>query len=324
MFSRRIVLFFFIILLIGGLLFWGLPEGPWREGDPSETKIGAKAQQNKLGIELEKEHPYGKPIPEKTRLWWENDPDFQSLCLRHQATVRRGAFQTTLPDPLPGEEHNVQLAASIIAGKVVNPGEVFSTNGAIGPRTTERNFQKGPAYYGSQVIQTVGGGICKIASTLYNVAILADLEIVERWPHSMLVPYVPPGQDATIAAYKDFRFRNNTGFPLVIWAESKDQTLYIAFYGKERPPKVIWQHEILGRWDYQTIYRKNDQLKPGEERVIIPGAEGMRVRSWLTIEAPTGEKTIKKRGVDYYYPLAQVVERNPGKRAKKLGTIDRH
>ncbi|HBL35587.1 MAG TPA: hypothetical protein DDZ55_02135, partial [Firmicutes bacterium] len=99
---------------------------------------------------------------------------------------------------------------------------------------------------------------------------------------------------------------------------------YIAFYGKERPPKVIWQHEILGRWDYQTIYRKNDQLKPGEERVIIPGAEGMRVRSWLTIEAQTGEKTIKKRGVDYYYPLAQVVERNPGKLGKKLGTVDGH
>ena len=309
-FIRKIVMLLILVVSMLVTLDQGFcPKNTRWEKELSEARVEKKTHQSDL--EIEKKHPFGNPIDENIRLWWEHSPEFQSFCFKHRATIRIAAFQTTLPDPLPGEEHNISLAASIIAGKVIAPGAIFSTDLGIGPRTIERNFKKGPAYYGSQVIQTVGGGICKIASTLYNVAVLANLEIVERWAHSMLVPYVPPGQDATIAAYKDFKFRNNTDSPIIIWAESKDNTLYMALYGGKKPPKVTWHHEILDQWKTKTIYRNNYNLKPGEEKIILAGADGMRVKSWLTIEKPNGEKTIKKLGVDYYYPMARVIERNP-------------
>jgi hypothetical protein len=104
-----------------------------------------------------------------------------------------------LKDPLPGEESNVHLAAKILSGAIVNPGEIFSQNERIGPYSESRGFQKGPTYNGSKLSTTIGGGVCKIASTLYNAAILSNLPIVERHPHGMPVPYVPYGQDATVS-----------------------------------------------------------------------------------------------------------------------------
>ena len=92
---------------------------------------------------------------------------------------------------------------------------------------------------------TEGGGVCKIATTLYNLAVLSNLEVIERHNHSMPVNYVPYGQDATVAyGVKDLRFKNTTENSILIWAEMIGNRLYMGFYGSEKPPKVIWNHEV--------------------------------------------------------------------------------
>ncbi|WP_238472951.1 VanW family protein [Desulforamulus profundi] len=97
------------------------------------------------------------------------------------------------------------------------PGKIFSQNNTIGPYTSYKGYQTGPTYAGCNVTRTVGGGVCKIASLLYNVATLSDLKVIMRSPHSMTVPYVSPGQDATVFyGVKDFRFINDTEGPVVI------------------------------------------------------------------------------------------------------------
>lgn len=255
-------------------------------------------------------HKYGRPA--KGSLMWENDRRFHEICAKYGTSVRMSAFQTTLPDPLPGEEFNVALAADIISGSVVLPNRIFSVNKVVGPYNRERGFRDGPTYFGTRLIKTTGGGVCKIASTLYNVVTLANLKIIERRQHGMLVPYVPPGQDATVAdGNKDFKFKNNTNFPLLIWADTKENTLYMAIYGKNHPPKVTWHHQIMNRQQFKTIYRLNALLKPGEEKVVIEGAEGMTVKNWLTIEDANGRKVRKDLGIDYYRPMLRVIEYGP-------------
>ncbi len=313
MFSRwkKISLALFFGVSFGLLVHALSPQLLDRLRDFSEARIGNETRFPEEAGEEGAGHPYGKPVADRTRLWWEEQPEFRRLVLQHRTMVRLAAFQTTLPHPQAGEEHNIKLAAEKISGQVIAPDAVFSANAQIGPRTAERGFQDGPTYYGTEVQPSVGGGVCKVASTLYNVAVLANLEIIERWPHSMPVPYVPPGQDATIALYKDLQFRNSTGAPLLIWAETKGSTLYIAFYGRKKPPKVSWHHEVLSRWPARTVYRENPDLKPGEERVLIHGADGVRVRTWLTIEEANGKRTVKELGVVDYYPLNHVIERHP-------------
>jgi len=250
--------------------------------------------------------PVTGPLP------WSGRPEVEQLKRQYGTPVLMAAYRASLPEPVLAEAYNVNHAAKMLAGMVVQPGEVFSQNKRLGPYTRTRGFQDGPMYVGNRIVPTEGGGVCKIASVLYNVVVLSNLQVVERHPHSMTVPYVPPGQDATVAyGLYDFRFKNTSGGPILIWAEMVGDTLYIAFYGREKPPRVNWHHEILSRSKFWTEVRSNPLLPPGTEKEIVPGQEGIAVRSWLTIETEDGRVVRRDLGVDYYRAGPRVVERGP-------------
>jgi vancomycin resistance protein YoaR len=105
-----------------------------------------------------------------------------------------------------GRTDNLYMAAKYMDGYILAPGDVFSFNGVTGPRTIERGYSMAPVVGG----QGIGGGVCQVATTTYNTALLAGLEIIERHPHSIQVGYVRPGRDATVTNYIDFKFRNST------------------------------------------------------------------------------------------------------------------
>ena len=241
---------------------------------------------------------------------WENDNKFKTSIEQNGGLIKIVAYHTVLKDPLPGEEYNVHLGASLLCGTIIKPGAVFSQNNTVGPYDENKGFRKGPTYIGTSLTTTIGGGVCKIASTLYNVTILSNLEIVERHFHGMPVPYVPYGQDATVAyGAKDFKFKNNTSDDLMIWSQGIDNVLYIAFYGKSKPPNVQWHHEVLGNQTAPRLFRSNPLLPKGTEKVLVEGMDGLTVRSWITIKNTNGVETVKQLGVSHYKPMPYVVEK---------------
>lgn len=242
---------------------------------------------------------------------WEQEEEFVDAKLRNGTSVLLGGYRTVLRDPLPGEEYNVHLAARLLAGTVVKPGEVFSQNVAIGPYTQEKGFQKGPTYIGTTLTTTIGGGVCKIASTVYNVAVLSNLKIVERHNHTMPVPYVPYGQDATVAyGVKDIRFLNDTDSDMMIWAQGIDNILYMAFYGSQPGPAVEWTHQVMEIRKAPVQYKTNPQLIGGEQKLLLEGMDGAVVKSWITILTPDSVET-KYMGVSNYMPMPHLMERGP-------------
>ena len=221
------------------------------------------------------------------------------------------AFCTILPEPLFGEEENIAVAASYLAGSVLLPGKTASLNRIIGPYTEERGYREGPTYIGTRIVGTVAGGVCKIASTLYNVIIVSDLQVLERHPHSMMVPYVPPGRDATVAwGTKDFRFRNNRDTPVVFWASSSEGVLYIAIYGHFVPPVVKWHHEELKRQPTWTVKRASPDLPKGATRVI-EGYDAVTVRPWIIITYPSQPSKRRDLGTDHYRAMPHILEFGP-------------
>lgn len=256
------------------------------------------------GLFTEQEAPWAGSPAARERL----DPLRRAAGAAHWLA----GFRVTIPEPLFAETANVRRAAELLAGTVVEPGAVFSLNAAAGPYTRARGYGLGPTYVGGRLVPGEGGGVCKIATALYNVVIHGGLTVVERHAHSMIVPYVAPGRDAAVAyGAKDLRFRNDTAAPVVIWSEVRDLTLFVALYGGHEPPQVTWHHEVLARQEPWTLRPFNPELGPGQERVVHEGFPGFTVRTWLTVTHPGRAPEHRDLGIDTYQPLPRVVEHGP-------------
>ena len=112
---------------------------------------------------------------------------------------------------------NIRRATELINGTVVMPGEEFSVEQATLPYTEENGYVAGSAYENGQIVESIGGGLCQVSTTLYNAVLYAELEVTRRAPHSMSVSYVEPSRDAMIAeGISDFKFVNNYDTPILI------------------------------------------------------------------------------------------------------------
>lgn len=149
-----------------------------------------------------------------------------------------GSFQTSFKGSNADRSKNVRTGAGHIDGTVLYPGETFSTYEYVNPFTIENGYAMAGSYLNGKVVDSLGGGICQVSSTLYNAVLMAELEIVERSPHSMMVTYVQASADAAIAGtYKDFKFKNNTNAPIYIEGYTTDgKQVVFNIYGEETRP----------------------------------------------------------------------------------------
>ena len=134
-----------------------------------------------------------------------------------------------------GRIGNVKLSAQIINGLVLNSGETFSYNDTLGERTAEKGYKPAPAYVKGETVDEVGGGICQTTTTLYNAVIRAELTVVSRKSHSMIVSYVEPALDATVD-YKsglDFTFTNTLNYPIYIESYVDGDSVTVNIWGVE-------------------------------------------------------------------------------------------
>lgn len=149
-----------------------------------------------------------------------------------------GSFTTTYnASALVGSPRcaNVETGSRLINGTLVYPGDEFSTYVAVAPFTAANGYYPAGSYLNGRVVDSMGGGICQVSTTLYNAVLLAELEVTERHNHSMVVSYVPRAADAAIAesAGKDFRFVNNQEYPIYIESYTDGIRITFNIYGKE-------------------------------------------------------------------------------------------
>ena len=139
----------------------------------------------------------------------------------YQETI--GSYEAISQSDDDERAENLRLAAEAINGYVIEPGATFSFNEVVGDTTAERGYKEAPVLYSSGLGSSDGGGICQVSTALYIAAVKADLEIVERHPHSVPSDYAPIGLDATIVyGSRDLRIKNNTDFPITIYANFVD------------------------------------------------------------------------------------------------------
>lgn len=148
------------------------------------------------------------------------------------------SFSTYYGSSTSNRKANVARAASLINGKILGPGEVFSFNGTVGHRTTANGFYTAKEYLNGKSVDGIGGGTCQVSSTLYSAVLYADMSIVERLNHMMSVGYIPLGQDATVSdGGVDFKFKNSSEYPVKIVTSANGSTITVSIIGTPWEPK---------------------------------------------------------------------------------------
>lgn len=169
-----------------------------------------------------------------------------------------GGFNTNYSSSTQNRCDNIATAAGKINGTVLYPGEEFSVYETIGPLDAANGYELAGAYENGQTVQSYGGGVCQVSTTLYNAVILAELEVTERSNHSMIVTYVKPSMDAAIAGdYKDLKFVNNQDVPIYIEGYTSGKNVYFNIYGEETRPanrKVTYESEVVSEQDPGTQF----------------------------------------------------------------------
>lgn len=183
---------------------------------------------------------------------------------------------------------NIKRAAELLNGIVLMPGDELSVEKMTSPYTLENGYVEGSAYENGQIVQSIGGGLCQASSTLYNAVLYAELEIVTRSAHSMLVNYVEPSRDAAIASgAKDLIFKNSYEYPVLIEGYINDSgEVWFCVYGKETRPanrKVEYISETLEEIPYTKKFVGSADQTIGVKENVGSKINGKKAKLWKVV-----------------------------------------
>ena len=207
-----------------------------------------------------------------------------------------GTFTTSYSTSGNSRSANVSNGCDLINGTTLFPGDEFSAYEAVAPFTEANGYYMAGSYLNGQVVDSLGGGICQVSTTLYNAVLLSELEVTERYNHSMIVTYVDPSADAAIAesSGKDFKFVNNTDYPIYIeGSTTSDKQITFTIYGVETRDtdnrEVVYESVVLERTvpEEEVIYA--DESRPVGYCSVQSAHIGYKAQLW---------KVVRENGVE--------------------------
>lgn len=203
-----------------------------------------------------------------------------------------GCYVTTLRGRTDSQRANAVLATRKLNSVMLQPGQVFSFLKTVGPWTADMGYEKAPVSYDGELVRSWGGGVCQVSSTLYNAALLAGLEIVERHRHHWPARYAPLGRDAAVAYYDvDLRFRNSTPKPVRIVGATEGDNLVFRIMSTYRPDYKVQVEEQM-----KSVTLPNDVVQDrttdgtGRWKLINRGHPGFYVATYRSFVGPGGTR----------------------------------
>ncbi len=211
-----------------------------------------------------------------------------------------------------GRTENLRIASNFINGTVLMPGEVFSTHSTISPINTKNGYKPAPIFVNGKVEDGIGGGVCQVATTLYNAVLKAEMDIIERKNHSMPVTYISLGKDATIAgSLVDFKFKNNYDYPIFIESYLSGNKLHMVLFSKEnRAPNRTIEFEAAIIKKIPPPPEKvtvDPGLNPGQRKVVRKSQRGYIVKLYKKVYVDKQLKETILVNDSYYRPISAEV-----------------
>jgi vancomycin resistance protein YoaR len=206
---------------------------------------------------------------------------------------------------------NIHRIADLVNGAVIRPGETFSLNAYVGPRTAEKGFVEGGAIQDGEFVEEVGGGVSQFTTTMFNAAYFGGYDIVEHKPHSYFISRYPEGREATLNyPTVDLKFRNNSPYGILVQTSYTSTAVTVSFWATKWVTVSSTTGSRTALTEAETIYRENDALPPGSEHVVQEGGtEGFDVVVTRVRRFPDG-RTDREEFRTRYLPEPRIVERN--------------
>lgn len=228
-----------------------------------------------------------------------------------------GSFSTTFNSGKAERSYNIKLACERINNSLLSKEDIFSMDKALGLRTLLNGYKEAPVIIKGKLVKGVGGGVCQVTTTLYLAVLMGKLDVVERTGHSMVLGYVQPGQDATIAeGYIDFKFKNSLDYAILVNSEVVGNKIVVRLLGKKDTSdyevrlKSVILEELLPDKD-ETIVDLS--LNPGEMVIDKTPSKGIRVAVYRETIDKKSKHIINKEKIseDVYKPVKGRVRLNP-------------
>lgn len=222
-----------------------------------------------------------------------------------------GSYNTNFSSSSSGRAKNVRNGAEKINGSIIYPGDEFSVHDAVVPFNAENGYELAGSYENGTTVETYGGGICQVSTTLYNAVIRAELEITERFAHSMIVSYVEPSMDAAISGeYKDLKFKNNTDAPIYIEGYTDGGIICFNVYGEEtRDPnrEVSFVSETTGQTDPGVQYVADGSLPIGTISTQQQAHVGKKAKLWKVVTVNGKEESREEFNSSTYQASPKII-----------------
>ncbi len=187
-----------------------------------------------------------------------------------------GSYATSLQGRTRGQHINALRAARALDGVIIPAGKEFSFNHTVGSWTPDRGYVLAPVSYDGELVVDWGGGVCQTSTTLYNAALIAGLQVVERHRHAWLPHYVPAGCDAAVAQFNtDLRLRNPYSTPVRLHALIDRERIGFEILGRLHGPIASVVSEVQSTDEPIEVTRVSTQLHVGQRRLITHGRPGV-------------------------------------------------
>ncbi len=234
------------------------------------------------------------------------------------------SFTTDFSKSADGRAHNIEITANALNGWKIAPGELFEYSKLVSQIEEKGCFQEAPVILNGQLTPGIGGGICQVSSTLYQAVLRAGLDIVERRNHSIPVPYLPLGQDATYAAgLIDFQFRNSSDKHILIQTTVENRKLTVKLFGS-MPEN---EHFVIESKTVQTLEPElqtqiNSTIAYGKSKVIDKGKQGYVVETYRLHMRDDQVVRREKISTDRYPSKPIIIEKGPAPQRNKTPIND--
>lgn len=201
-------------------------------------------------------------------------------------------YSTSLSGRSNSQIFNARIALRRLNGCTIQPGQTFSFVKTVGPWTADMGYKKAPVSYDGELVLDWGGGVCQVSTTLYNAALLAGLDIVERHHHHFPMRYAPLGRDAAVAYESiDLKFRNNLPSPIRITGKIEGENLVFAIESTYKPNyRVSIESEMRSITPPNEVIQDAAYNGDGRWKVVNRGFPGFYVATYRRFITTKGDR----------------------------------